>query len=125
MKSILVVDDDPMVGKTVQRMLNTGKWEVRLARDGRDALEQVSKQVPDLVVTDIIMPDMEGLEMIVALQKSNPQIRIIAVSGSGRSNAVDYLTYAAKLGAYATLSKPFRRDELLEVVYRAFDEVPD
>jgi CheY-like chemotaxis protein len=125
MKSILVVDDDPMVGKTVQRMLNTGKWDVRLARDGRDALAQVSQQAPDLVVTDIIMPDMEGLEMIVALQKSNPQIRIIAVSGSGRSNNVDYLSFAEKLGAYATLTKPFRRDDLLKAVCQAFDEVPD
>ena len=122
MKSILVIDDDPLVGKTVQKMLSVDSWEVRLASDGRDALEQISKQAPDLVVTDIIMPDMEGLEIIVALKKSNPQIHIVAVSGSGRSSGVDYLEYAEKLGAFATLTKPFRRDELLSIVRRAFDE---
>jgi len=123
MKSILVIDDDPLVGKTVQRMLSNDSWDVRLACDGRDALEQISERVPDLVVTDIIMPDMEGLEIIVSLQKSNPQIPIIAVSGSSRSNDVDYLEYAEKLGAFATLTKPFRREELLSIVRRAFNEM--
>jgi DNA-binding NtrC family response regulator len=122
MKSILVIDDDPLVGKTVQRMLRIDSWDVRLACDGRDALEQISVRAPDLVVTDIIMPDMEGLEIIVALQKSNPHIPIIAVSGSSRSNDVDYLEYAEKLGAFATLTKPFRREELLSIVRRAFSE---
>lgn len=124
MKSILVIDDDPLVGKTVQKMLSVDSWDVRLASSGRDALEQISKQAPDLVVTDIIMPDMEGLEIIVTLQKSNPQIRIVAVSGSGRLNEVDYLEYAEKLGAYATLTKPFRREELLSIVRRAFNDEP-
>jgi DNA-binding NtrC family response regulator len=124
MKSILVIDDDPLVGKTVQKMLSVDSWDVRLANSGRDALEQISKQAPDLVVTDIIMPDMEGLEIIVTLQKSNPQIRIVAVSGSGRLNEVDYLEYAEKLGAYATLTKPFRREELLSIVRRAFNDEP-
>jgi DNA-binding NtrC family response regulator len=122
MKTILVIDDDPLVGKTVQRMLSIDDWQVRLATDGREALEQISAQAPDLVVTDIIMPNMEGLEIIVALQKSNPQIHIIAVSGSSQLNNVDYLDYAQKLGAYATLTKPFRRDELVSIVRRAFDQ---
>jgi len=122
MKSILVVDDDPLVAKTVQRMLATDEWDVRLARDGRDALEQVSRQTPDLIVTDIIMPDMEGLEIIAALQKTNPHIRIIAVSGVGRGNDVSYLDYAEKLGAYATLTKPFRREDLLRIVHEAIGD---
>lgn len=125
MKSILVIDDDPLVGNLVQRMLRSDDWNVRLARDGRDAMDQVNREAPDLIVTDIIMPDMEGLEIISALQKSHPQIRIIAVSGSGRAQQVDYLAYAEKLGAFATLTKPFRRDELLQVVRQAFDETPD
>lgn len=122
MKSILVIDDDPLVGQTVQRMLTSAEWDVRLARNGRDALDEIARQAPDLVVTDIIMPDMEGLEIISSLQKTNPDIRIIAVSGSGRKDNIDYLIYAEKLGAYATLTKPFRRDELLRIVHTAFDE---
>jgi DNA-binding NtrC family response regulator len=121
MKSILVIDDDPLIGSLVRRMLQTDDCNVRLAQDGRDAIEQIANQIPDLIITDIIMPDMEGLEIIASLKKSHPQVRIIAVSGSGRSQAVDYLAYAEKLGAFATLTKPFRRDELLQLVRRAFD----
>ncbi|HVJ32520.1 MAG TPA: response regulator [Terriglobia bacterium] len=120
-----MIDDDPLVGKTVQRMLASPDWNVRLARNGREALDQIAQQAPHLVVTDIIMPDMEGLEIISTLQKSNPDIRIIAVSGSGRRDNIDYLVYAEKLGAYATLTKPFRRDELLSIVRAAFGEAGD
>lgn len=122
MKSILVIDDDPLVGNLMQRMLHSDNWHVRLACDGRDAIAQISDRAPDLIVTDILMPDMEGLEIISSLRKSHPHIRVIAVSGSGRGQAVDYLDYAEKLGAIATLSKPFRRDELLQAVQQAFGE---
>ncbi|HVI89318.1 MAG TPA: response regulator [Dongiaceae bacterium] len=122
MKSILVIDDDPLVGNLMQRMLQSDDWHVRLARDGRDAIAQINDRAPDVIVTDIIMPDMEGLEIISSLHKSHPRIRVIAVSGSGRGQSVDYLAYAEKLGAFATLTKPFRRDELLQAVHRAFDD---
>ncbi|HVJ40957.1 MAG TPA: response regulator [Dongiaceae bacterium] len=125
MKSILVIDDDPLVGTTVQRILTSANWDVRLARNGRDALDQVAQRAPDLVVTDIIMPDMEGLEIISSLQRSHPDIPIIAVSGSGRMNNVDYLAYAEKLGAYATLAKPFKREEILRIIRKAFGEASD
>lgn len=121
MKSILVIDDDPLVASLMQRMLQADDWNIRLAQNGRDAIEQIGRQVPDLIITDIVMPDMEGLEIIAGLKKTHPQIHIIAVSGSGRGQAVDYLAYAEKLGAFATLTKPFRRDELLQLVRRAFD----
>jgi two-component system chemotaxis response regulator CheY len=125
MKSILVVDDDPLVGKAVQRMLDVDGWIVRLARDGRDALEKVAEQAPDLIVTDIVMPNMEGLEVILALRKSNPHLPIIAVSGGGILKDLDYLDFAGKLGARATLTKPFRRDDLLRAVREVFDDTPE
>jgi DNA-binding NtrC family response regulator len=121
MKSILVIDDDPLVVSLMQRMLQADNWDIRIAQNGRDAIEQIDLHIPDLIITDIVMPDMEGLEIIAGLKKSHPQIRIIAVSGSGRGQAVDYLAYAEKLGAFATLTKPFRREELLQLVRRALD----
>jgi CheY-like chemotaxis protein len=122
MKSILVVDDDPMVSRTVKRMLTGEEWDVHLAQDGLDALDQVARLSPDLIITDIIMPNMEGLEVILALRKIDPTIPVIAVSGGGALQDHDYLDFAAKLGAVATLTKPFRREELLRVVREALNE---
>ena len=124
MYKILVIDDNVVVRNTIVQILEAEGYEVVSAEDGRRGLSAFRSEKPDLVITDIIMPDMEGLEIIVTLQKSNPQIRIVAVSGSGRLNEVDYLEYAEKLGAYATLTKPFRREELLSIVRRAFNDEP-
>ncbi|MCH8154484.1 MAG: response regulator [Proteobacteria bacterium] len=79
-------------------------------------LERVEENRPDLIITDIIMPEKEGVETIIALRRADPDLPIIAISGGGRLDATDFLTMAGKLGARRTLSKPFRRDQLLEAV---------
>jgi CheY-like chemotaxis protein len=84
----------------------------------------VTRRPPDLIVTDIVMPNMEGLEVILALRKSHPAIPIIAVSGGGALKDQDYLDFAAKLGAAATLTKPFRREELLRLVHGILGHQP-
>ncbi len=71
---------------------------------------------PDLIVTDIIMPEKGGVETIIALRRADPDLPIIAISGGGRLEATDFLTMAKKLGARRTLSRPFRRDQLLGAV---------
>ena len=92
--------------------------EVDTAVNGDEALAHASHKNFDLVITDIIMPSKDGIEVIIALRKAQPTAKIIAISGGGRLNAKDYLGIAQKLGAAATLSKPFSGSELVASVER-------
>jgi CheY-like chemotaxis protein len=119
MASILVVDDDDLVRATVRQMLEGAGHQVLEARNGQEALVSIRKNTVDLVVTDIIMPDMEGIATIRELRSHDPNLKIIAMSGGDRQARVDYLDLAKKLGAHQTLSKPFRRDDMLNAVRSA------
>jgi CheY-like chemotaxis protein len=119
MASILVVDDDDLVRETVRQMLESAGHQVIEARNGHEALSAANKNSVALVVTDIIMPDMEGIATIRELRAQNPELKIIAMSGGDRRARVDYLDLAKKLGAHHTLPKPFRRDDMLSAVRSA------
>ena len=97
-------------------MLSRAGYEICEAEDGEIGLTTFREEKPDIVILDIIMPNKEGIEIIPELRAINPQIRILAISGGGRSNAQDYLTLADVIGADATLAKPFERVELLTIV---------
>lgn len=92
--------------------------EVETAVNGDEALSLANHGNFDLMITDIIMPSKDGIEVILALRKSHPSAKIIAISGGGRLNAKDYLGIAQKLGAAATLAKPFSGSELVATVER-------
>ena len=77
----------------------------------------------DLVITDLVMPDIDGLEVIMELVRRDKQVRIIAISGGGEDRGVEYLRVAQKLGAKLTLSKPFGNEEFLEAVSRALENL--
>jgi YesN/AraC family two-component response regulator len=83
---------------------------------GEDGIKRLMGDPIDLIITDIIMPDMEGIEFIRSVQSSHPALPIVAISGGGRSHNLDFLKFAQRLGAISTLAKPFRREELLDVV---------
>ena len=119
MAKVLVIDDDHLVRRTISRILQTGGYQVALAEDGAKGVAKFRSERPDLVITDIIMPEQEGIETIIQLLRDNPTARIIAVSGGGRLGSMDFLTVANKLGAAATLRKPFEPAELLGCVARA------
>src|SRR5881392_1100963 len=117
MPRILVIDDDPSVRSLLEQTLQSAGHEVALATDGREGLEQFLTKPPDLVITDIYMPNQEGLETIVELRKRSPDVRLIAMSA--RPAAVTMLSIAQKLGTIEVLQKPFLAEELLAAVGKA------
>lgn len=112
MPKILLVDDDDALRKMLRLMLTKMGHVVREARDGQAAVEMCGQEVPDLVLTDIVMPGQEGLETIFTLRHLNPKLKIIAMSGGGRISSGDYLQIAKSLGAKRVLAKPFSSEEL-------------
>jgi DNA-binding response OmpR family regulator len=117
-QTILVIDDDAYSRMTLQLVLEDAGYAVECAEDGVLGLRAFTAHRPDLVVTDIIMPAREGLEMIGEMRKIDGNVPIIAVSGGGRLKSTDLLTLAGRLGADAVLSKPFAADELIDTVRR-------
>ena len=117
MARILIIDDDPDLRAVLAQMLRLAGYEVALAANGREGLEQALKQPADLVLTDIYMPEQEGLETILELRRRFPQLPVLAMSG--RAAAGTMLGIAQRLGAIAVLQKPFSSDELLTVVSRS------
>lgn len=116
MASILVVDDDAAFRGAMKRALTGGGHEVAEAGDGRQALRVLQAAQPDIVITDLIMPDSDGIELIAALKKAHPAVRVLAISGRGNMGPLDLLKMASVVGADATLSKPLTGEELLGAI---------
>ncbi|MDP2173335.1 MAG: response regulator [Candidatus Cloacimonadaceae bacterium] len=121
MAKILVVEDDNSFRNVLVQMLEKAGYEVKQAEDGNRALAICETWEPDVVLTDIIMPDKEGLETIQELLNCKSDIKIIAMSGGGKFGPDSYLPLAKKLGAKAALHKPFMRDELLSTISRVLE----
>jgi len=122
MKSILLIDDDDLSRGAVQKMLERAGYIVSSTGDGRDALEQYRSNPTSLVITDLIMPEIDGLEVIQELRRINPSVRVLAISGGGRVEAEEYLSVARKFGAVEVLPKPFTGQELKKAVEAALGE---
>ncbi len=122
MIKILVIEDDNAFRQVLVTMLARAGYDVIQAENGNEALRQCQNSTPDLVLTDIIMPDKEGLETIQEILNLNPNMKIIAMSGGGRFGPNSYLPLAEKLGARKTLQKPFMRDELLSTIIEVLGE---
>lgn len=115
--SILVVDDEDTVRDILCENLVECGFDVSSARDGQEALQRIDDGCrPQVVITDIIMPRREGLEVIMELRKKHPGIRLIAISGGGRTKSADFLQLAERLGADAVMPKPLDIDELERTV---------
>lgn len=113
MPLILIIDDEAGVRDSVRQILETAGHRVNDAANGVAGLQRFKADRPDLVITDIIMPDMEGIETIRAIRALAPDCPVLAMSGGGRLGNVDFLSVAGRLGADDTLQKPFEIDELL------------
>jgi CheY-like chemotaxis protein len=116
MARILVVDDEPDICEILQEILHQAGHQVRVAPDGDSALAVLRGEPFDLILTDIFMPGKEGIETIMEIRRDFPGIKIIAMSGGGRSGELHYLEDAIELGAVRTLFKPFHEGEVLKVV---------
>jgi DNA-binding response OmpR family regulator len=125
MKKVLVIDDDAMVRASIVHILEDGGYEVLAAADGIRGMAAFHSEHPDLVITDIVMPDQEGIQTINEIRSANPSAKIIAISGSGRFGQADFLKMARRLGAADTIAKPFDSDELLSRVKACLAQAAD
>jgi YesN/AraC family two-component response regulator len=119
MARVLVVDDEEIIRFTLRQILEKAGHEVFEAVNGQDALNSFEEYRVDLVITDIIMPEKEGIETIVELRRRQPDLKIIAVSGGGRTRTLDYLEIAERLGASGALAKPLNRQAIMDAVSKA------
>jgi CheY-like chemotaxis protein len=119
MARILVIDDEEQIRQVLCRALALRGHEVVEASDGKEALRLQRTAPVKLVITDILMPEKDGIEVIRALRDEAPGLRIIAMSGGGRFRQTEALHIAKPLGAFATLRKPFELDAMLAVVDQA------
>src|SRR4051812_5885392 len=116
---ILVVDDDASIRRTLSILLNKAGYEVFQAADGSEAVRLWRDRGGDLVITDLHMPEKDGIQTIIELLSHSPGVRIIAMSGGGQTKRLDLLGNASLLGAVLTIEKPFTIAEMIAVVDRA------
>ena len=116
MKKILVIDDDAMVRLTLSRLLYRAGYDVVTAADGERGLTMLRAEQPSVVITDMMMPERDGVETIIKIKQEWPQIKIVAISGGARHGNRDILLTARNMGADDAIAKPFDADELLRSV---------
>ena len=124
MARILIIDDDPMIRDILRVTLEREGHEVIEAQHGLEALQHFQTAPADLVITDILMPEKDGLETIRDLRQISPTVKIIAMSGGGRTKRLNLLDAAMHLGAQRTLLKPFTIEEILELVRELLNPSP-
>jgi CheY-like chemotaxis protein len=116
MARILLIDDDDSVRTMLRLTLTEFGHTVTEARNGKEGLDKFADSHADLVITDIVMPEKEGIEVIVELRNRQPELRIMAISGGGRIDSQDYLSIARFSGASKVLAKPFSSEELMSAI---------
>ena len=123
MARILIIDDDDQFRSMLRKMLEkAGYNDIEEATNGSIGMKLFREDPFDVVITDIIMPDKEGIEMITELTRDYPNIKIIAMSGGGRIGPQGYLEMAEHLGASRTLAKPFKHSDLIAAVQEILNE---
>lgn len=116
MHRVLIIEDDEFVMNMLKQTFERSGYEVGTASNGRIGIQLYRRKPFDVVITDLIMPEMEGIETILNLRKRYPDVKVIAISGGGRNRPDDYLHLAKKLGAMRTFIKPVDRNHLLDAV---------
>ena len=115
---VLLIDDDPALLDLMAQAFTQAGYVTLTANNGRKGLDLVDTYQPDLVVTDIVMPEMEGIGAILQIKRKPQPPMIIAISGAGPGGRRDYLSWARHLGADEVLAKPFRTSQLLAIAGR-------
>lgn len=122
MAKILVIDDDDQVRDMLHQLLEMEGYDVIQASNGKQAVEIQYREAVDVIITDLIMPEKEGIETIRELKESFPDIKIIAMSGGGVVGPEAYLKIAKGLGAEKVFVKPIEREKLLRGIRELLDE---
>jgi CheY-like chemotaxis protein len=121
MAQILVIDDDPLYRSTLRLILEDGGHRVTEAQDGAEGIAFFKEHRPDVVITDLLMPDMDGDEVIRSIRRLDRNARVIAISGSGAFYNVNHTDTARKLGAAAILRKLDSAQQVLAEVARVLE----
>lgn len=122
MQTVLIIEDDHHILLMIKRMLEPFGFDIKLASNGREGLDVFHKVKVDLVITDIIMPEKEGLEIIREMRRELPDLKIIAMSGGGKLSADNYLETAKIFGAKKILQKPFTRKQIVTAVQATLND---
>ena len=115
--TILIIDDEPMIRHLAARILDRAGYRTTSAANGIQGLSSFRRERPALVITDLIMPEREGIETIRLIRREGANVPIIAISGGTLTGTADFLAMARELGASAVLRKPFEPAELLDAVH--------
>jgi len=116
MANILITDDEDIVRYALRAILERSGHTVFEAHDGEDALGILADHAIDTAIVDMIMPNKEGVETTIEIRRKYPAVKVVAISGGGRSHNFDFLKYAQQFGAHAILRKPFTDEQLLESI---------
>ncbi|MBN2655704.1 MAG: response regulator [Spirochaetales bacterium] len=122
MSHILVIDDDEHIRELINIMLEGEGHTVVQAEDGMVGLKKLEEETFDLIITDIIMPNQEGIETIVQIKGKTPGIKILAISGGGRIGSTNYLTLAENFGVDRTMSKPFYHKDFVDCIRELLEQ---
>jgi CheY-like chemotaxis protein len=122
MARILIIDDESQIRSMLRLMLERVGYEIAEAPDGIEGIRRYRENPADLIITDLIMPNKDGIGMIIDLKKEFPKVKIIAMSGGGVNRPEGYLDGAKKLGATRTLTKPIDREEMLKAVKESLND---
>ena len=124
MPRILVIDDEQLLRSTVVTLLTRAGFTVEEASDGRAGIAMFHKNPPDIVLTDIFMPNRDGIEIIKELKHSSPRTKIIAMTGGGHLRMMEIASAAKVLGADHVLDKPFDSESLLAAIHAVLGSLP-
>jgi len=113
MANILIVEDDALVRTLLDQFLTSKGYTVTLASNGREGLSSIQQKRPDLMITDMIMPEMDGMELIEIVHKADPDLPIISMSGGMRDVPLNILPLAQQIGSYRSFQKPVSLVNLL------------
>lgn len=115
-RKILVIEDDTLLRSMMQKGLERAGYEAVVAVNGTQGIELFKQHKPSLVITDMLMPDKEGMQTIMELKQIDPDIKIIAMSGGGSTKNMAFLEMSKRVGAVATISKPFKPQDLFDLI---------
>ena len=122
MPRVLIIEDEAELREMIKTTLIRRKYTVMEASNGKEALLHFKPSMTDLVVTDLIMPEEDGLKVIIKLKELKPSLKIIAISGGGKAGPGGYLNLAKALGAHTVISKPFSINDLIVKIEELLDK---